>query len=105
MEHTISWRAFSKYLKDNGLSEESESGNQSTTYDYPQRVERILGKEGLKDWDALGEHITELIEKYGPAGPEAEYGRQSHGSNLKALQLFMEFYVCFDANKTLEEEI
>ena len=99
MEKTIAWRAFSKYLHDKGYSDESKSGNRSTTYDYPSRIDRICKKEGLFNWDDFGEHIFEIIEKYSPNGVEAEYGNQSNGSNLKALKLFLEFYGCFDAEE------
>ena len=97
MDKSIAWRAFSKYLRDKGYSEESKNKNPSTTYDYPCRVDRICEKEGFKTWDELGAHIFDVLPKYEPNGAEAEYGKQSNGSNLKALRLFVEFYGCFDA--------
>ena len=97
MEKSIAWRAYSKYLRDRGCSEESETGNPSTTYDYPDRINRICNREGFSTWDDFGEHIFEILKKYEPNGTEAEYGNQSHGSNLKALKLFIEFYAYFDA--------
>lgn len=97
MDKPIAWRAYSKYLKDKGYSEYSEAGNQSTTYNYPIIVERICKKENFANLDELGENIIAVLEKYGPNGSESEYGNQSHGGNLKALKLFKEFYIHFDA--------
>lgn len=97
MKRTIAWRAYSKYLRDKGCSEFSDVGNLSTTNNYPYRVDRICRREGFANWDDFGNHIFEIIEKYGPNGIEAEYGNQSNKSNLKALELFLEFYGCFDA--------
>ena len=101
MEKTIAFRAYSKYLKDKDYSEESKNGNPSTVHDYAQRVERICKRENFASWDELGENIFGIIEKYGPNGSEKDYGSQSHGSNIKALQLFLEFYGCFDAEKNV----
>ena len=99
MDKSIAWRAYSRYLRDKGYSEESKTGNQSTTYDYPNRIDRICKREGFSTWDELGEHIFDVVEKYNVNGVESEYGSQSNGSNLKALKLFIEFYGCFDAIK------
>lgn len=101
MKKPLAWRAYSKYLRDKGYSEFSESGNPSTTYNYPSRVDKICRKEGFSNRDDFGEHIFEIIEKYSPNGVEAEYGNQSNGSNLKALKLFLEFYGCFDAEENV----
>jgi len=46
MGKTIAWHAYSMYLRDKGYSEESKSGNPSTTYDYPNRVDRIRKSDG-----------------------------------------------------------
>ena len=99
MEKTIAWRAYSKYLRDKGYSEFSTAGHPSTAYDYPNRIDRICEIENFSNWDDFGAHIFEIIEKYGPNGSEAMYGNQSNGSNLKALELFLEFYGCFDAEE------
>lgn len=97
MNRTIAWRAFSKYLHDKGYSDFSENGNPSTTYNYPSRIDTICKRENFSNWDELGEHFPEILDKYSKSGCEEDYGKQSHGSNLKALQLFVEFYGCFDA--------
>ncbi len=97
MDKTIAWRAYNMYLRDKGYSEKSKSGNLSTTYDYPNRIDRICKREGYDNWDDFGEQIFDILGKYEPNGTEAEYGNQSDGSNLKALKLFLEFYGCFDA--------
>ncbi|MBR5966621.1 MAG: hypothetical protein IK015_10950 [Treponema sp.] len=92
MGKTIAWRAFSKFLHDKGYSDVTKRGNPSTTYDYPSRINRICEREKFSNWDDFGEHIFEIFEKYSPNGAEAEYGNQSNGSNLKALELFKDFY-------------
>lgn len=97
MNKTIAWRAYSKYLHDKGYSDFSAAGNPSTTYNYPSRVDKICKREGFSNWDEFGRKLLQIIEKYRPNGSESEYGKQSNGSNLKALELFLEFYVCFDA--------
>ena len=97
MDKSIAWRAFSKYLRDKGYSEESKNKNPSTTYDYPCRVDRICKNEGFSNWDEFGNKIFEILEKYGKDGDKADLGKQSNGSNLKALELFRDFYYCFDA--------
>lgn len=81
MKKTIAWRAFRKYLHDKGYSDESNAGNRSTTSNYPNRIDTICRKEKIATWD--------------------EFGSQSHGSNLKALELFKEFYVVFDSENIL----
>ncbi len=101
MDKSIAWRAFNMYLREKGCSEESKKGNPSTVYDYPNRIDRICKREGYSNWDDFGDHIFEIIKKYDENGCEAEYGKQSDGSNLNALKLFLEFYGCFDARKTI----
>ena len=95
MAKTIAWRAYSKYLRDKGCSEVSQNDNPSTTYDYPARIDRICRREKFANWDELGEHIVEILEKYDANGTEAEYGNQSHGGNLRALKLFKDFYISY----------
>lgn len=97
MEKTIAWCAYSKYLRDKGYSDFSEKGNPSTTYNYPSRVDKVCKDENYSDWDELGENINKVIEKYSIGGECEEKGSQSHGSTLKALELFREFYVVFDS--------
>lgn len=97
MDKTIAWRAYSKYLHDKGYSDFSENGNPSTTYNYPSRVDKVCKDENYSDWDELGENINKVIVKYSTGGECEEKGSQSHGSTLKALELFREFYVVFDS--------
>ena len=92
---SIAWRAFSKFLKEKGYSEITKSGNKSTTYDYPSRIERICKREKFESWELLGEQILDVVKKYSLGGAEEKYGAQSNGSNLKALELFQEFYISF----------
>lgn len=97
MGKTIAWRAYSKYLHDKGYSDFSDVGNPSTTHNYPNRVDKICRDEGYLNWDDFAQNLNEIIKKYSPGGEKAEYGQQSNGSNLKALKLFLEFYIYFDA--------
>lgn len=97
MEKTIAWRAFRKYLHDKGYSDESKAGNKSTTSNYPDCINIICKKEKIATWDEFGEQINNIIKKYSAGGQEEKYGSQSHGSNLKALELFKEFYIVFDS--------
>lgn len=97
MNKTIAWRAFSKYLHDKGYSDFSENGNPSTTYNYSSRVDKVCKDEGFSNWDDFALHINDIIAEYGESGIKSEIGAQSHGSVLKALELFREFYVVFDA--------
>lgn len=101
MKKTIAWRAFRKYLHDKGYSDESNAGNRSTTSNYPNRIDRICRKEKIATWDEFGEQINNIIKKYSAGGQEKIFGSQSHGSNLKALELFKEFYVVFDSENIL----
>lgn len=101
MKKTIAWRAFRKYLHDKGYSYESNAGNRSTTSNYPNRIDTICRKEKIATWDEFGEQINNIIKKYSAGGQEKIFGSQSHGSNLKALELFKEFYVVFDSENIL----
>lgn len=49
----------------------------------------------------LESKLTILSKKYSAGGQEKIFGSQSHGSNLKALELFKEFYVVFDSENIL----
>lgn len=97
MNKTIAWRAFSKYLHDKGKSDFSESGNPSTTTDYPNRINTICKNENFSSWEELGDNILQILEKYGSNGSKSEIGNQSNGTVIKALELFREFYITFDA--------
>ncbi len=93
---SIAQKTFIKYLKDKGSPLFSEAGNRSTALDYPSRVKRICVRENYETLDELEQHIEEVISKYSHGGEEAEYGAQSNGSNLKALELFKEFCETLD---------
>ena len=60
-------------------------------------MDKVCKDENYSDWDELGENINKVIEKYSIGGECEEKGSQSHGSTLKALELFREFYVVFDS--------
>lgn len=90
---TIAEKAFEDYLRKQGYSEMSKSGNKSTVYDYPTRVKRICERENLRNFDDLALRINDIVEKYDKDGEKSAYGAQSNGSNIKALKLFKEFIV------------
>lgn len=81
---------FKKYLIDQGYSELTPSGNPSTVYDYMKRVERICERENITIKD-LGDNIRFYVEKYGPYGKEADFGKRSHSAFINALRRFEDF--------------
>ena len=81
---------FKIYLIQQGYSEFTPSGNPSTVYDYMKRVEKICDRENITI-KRLGENISFYVDKYGPTGNEAEFGRRSHNAFISALRKFEDF--------------
>lgn len=81
---------FKNYLIEQGYSEFTPSGNPSTVYDYIKRVEKICERENIKVQN-LAENIKFYVEKYGPTGNEAEFGKKSHNAFISALKKFEDF--------------
>lgn len=50
---------FQEFLKQEGYSEYTPSGNKSTVYDYSKRVNRVREWEDLT-WDGLVENIKSM---------------------------------------------
>lgn len=81
---------FRRYLIEQGYSEFTPTEKPSTVYDYASRIERICSRENIKARD-LAENISFYVEKYGPTGIEAEYGKKSHNAVISALRKFEDF--------------
>ena len=91
--YNIAEHAFAKFLKEQGCSDVTPSGNDSTISDYVNRLKRICINEGFLTFDELAINITHILKKYSANGSESEYGQQSNGSNIKALKFFEEFII------------
>ncbi|MGI6677871.1 MAG: hypothetical protein ACOX2Q_01990 [Dehalobacterium sp.] len=81
---------FKNYLIDQGYSEYTPSGNPSTVYDYMKRVEKICDRENITV-RSLAKNISFYVDKYGPTGNEAEFGKRSHNAFISALKKFEDF--------------
>ena len=81
---------FKIYLIQQGYSEFTPSGNPSTVYDYMKRVEKICDRENITI-KRLAKNISFYVDKYGPTGNEAEFGRRSHNAFISALRKFEDF--------------
>lgn len=81
---------FKSYLIEQGYSEFTPSGNPSTVYDYTKRVEKIRERENIT-FQSLSENIKFYVDKYGPTGKEAEFGKKSHNAFISALKKFQDF--------------
>lgn len=103
MKETIAYKAFSKFLFDKDYSVYSKNGNKSTVFDYPNRVQKVCKEEGILNLDAFSTHIDLIIEKYSKNGEKAIEGAKSHGSVLKALELFQEFCNSLDIGEQTNE--
>ncbi len=82
--------SFKSYLIDQGYSEFTPSGNPSTVYDYVKRVDKIRARENITIKD-LSENISFYVDKYGPIGNEADFGKRSHNAFISALKRFESF--------------
>jgi len=81
---------FKNYLIDEGYSELTPSGNPSTVYDYVKRVDKICIRENI-NIEILAENIKLYVDKYGPNGNQAEFGKSSHNAYICALRKFEDF--------------
>ena len=91
---SLAQRAFEKFLRDQKKSEYTKNGKESTVFDYSKRVMRICKDEGFENLDELAKHISEIVPKYKKGGEKEVFGigeHSSNGSNLKALEFFVEF--------------
>ena len=93
----VNRETFEDYLRDENYSEWTPSGNRSTVYDYPYRIEIICKDEGYvhsdgsPDWDALATDIDKLIEEYDKDGPKEKLGAKSNNAPINALKRLEEF--------------
>ena len=81
---------FENYLIKQGYSVSTPSGKPSTVYDYIKRIETICERENISI-NTLSNNIDNYVEKYGPLGNEAEFGKKSHNSYISALKKFKDY--------------
>jgi hypothetical protein len=81
---------FKTYLIQQGYSEYTPTGKNSTVYDYSKRVEKILERERISIQN-LAENIDLYVRKYDADGNESEYGKKSHSAIINALKRFQDF--------------
>lgn len=81
---------FYQYLVKKGFSDRTPTGNQSTTYDYPKRIERVCKEESLS-WERLLTGIDEIVVKYDKGGVKEELGKQSKSAVINALKQYQLF--------------
>lgn len=78
---------FKEFLKSEGYSEYTPSGNKSTVYDYLMRVKRIKEWEHLT-WDSFVENASRIVTLYDIGGAKEDIGRKSHNAFINALRAF-----------------
>jgi hypothetical protein len=83
-------KKFKQFLIEQRYSEVTPLGHPSTVYDYERRINRICIRENISIIELSGK-IKKIVEKYGPSGIESDYGKQSHGAYIAALNRFNEF--------------
>ena len=83
-------KLFQEYLKSEGYSEYSKSGNKSTVYDYSMRINRICEWEQLS-WEELIYEISKILQKYDVGGCKEEIGKKSNHAYINALRAFQRF--------------
>lgn len=81
---------FKRFLILNGYSKFTPLGHPSTVYDYTKRIGKICKRESISI-NQLADNISVYVEKYGPLGSEAEFGKKSHNAYICALKRFQEF--------------
>lgn len=81
---------FRIYLIQKGYTEFTPTGNNSTVYDYVNRVRNILDREKISIQN-LATNIDSYVEKYDVDGKESEYGKRGHNSVINALKRFQDF--------------
>lgn len=82
--------AFRDFLKEEGYSEYTPSGNKSTVYDYSKRVNRICQWENCT-WEELVARITEIVRMYDVGGEKEDIGSKSNHAYINALRAFQRF--------------
>lgn len=89
-EDLVMEKQFMEFLKTEGYSEFTPSGNKSTVYDYTMRVKRIMEYEN-KDWESLMDGISDIVKLYDVGGKKENIGKKSHNAYINALKAFMRF--------------
>ena len=83
--------AFTAYLIERGYKQFTDTGKNSTVYDYVKRIEKIMMWESYDSWNDVVDNIEHLCTLYGPGGAKEEYGKKSHNAVICALLRFKEF--------------
>ena len=81
---------FIQFLINQGYSERTPSGNPSTVYDYPHRIDRICKWENTT-WEGLAQKIGTIIRQYDAGGSKEDIGRKSKRAVINALKRYSEF--------------
>ena len=81
---------FKAYLVSKGYSQYTPSGNPSTVYDYPKRIDKVCAWENTT-WSELANNISDIIRQYDSGGVKEERGNMSHKAVINALKRFAEF--------------
>jgi len=81
---------YTQYLKEQGYSEWTPSGNKSTVYDYPNRIENVCRWEHMT-WSEVAMNITSLIQLYDIGGAKEDVGNKSNRAVINALKRYSEF--------------
>ena len=88
---TIAQAAFEYYLLKNEYSEVSENGNDSTVYDYSNRVVRICKQEGYHSLDEFLPSLKDLITEIDNGVDKTKKGTLIDKNDKSALRKFYEF--------------
>lgn len=81
---------FEQWLKGQGYSSITPSGNPSTTYDYKKRIKKICDNENLTI-EELIKKIDTILPQYDIGGCKENLGRQSNNAVISALRQFKRF--------------
>ena len=86
--------SYTQYLGEQGYSERTPSGNRSTVYDYPNRIENVCKGENMT-WDGVAKNISSLIRLYDIGGAKEDVGNKSNRSVINALKRFSEYLMAW----------
>lgn len=84
-------KQFEKFLLDEGFSEITPSGNNSTVYDYSKRVAKVCHNEGYPSLRQFAKDIDIILPKYREGGEKEDIGKQSSKAVISALEQFKLF--------------
>jgi len=88
---SIAQLAFEYFLLNKNYSEVSENGNDSTVYDYSNRVVRICKQEGYHSLDEFLPSLKDLITEIDNGVDKTKKGTLIDKNDKSALRKFYEF--------------